>query len=332
MKANRLITIMLILQKRKKMRTQDLSQELGVSTRTIFRDLEELSANGFPIYCEHGPGGGVRIIEEYQGGVKTLTRDEIDALQIMRIPDPLTFLETGKTMQRAMLKLLSTLPEREEYSPNLYIDWNWWQQTGKVTEGRLEQVYDAVCQKTSLEVEFPLWNRMAFTQMIDPYGVVAKAGEWYLVYGVIGRCRMRRISELKIKRVTELRFEKPIGFNLESTWKRLCTEEESEYFSYRVSLRLLPEITQALMAPSWGIPYKIESIHEELDDSGRLEGILTYQNLIAARTHLLGWGNAVEVITPEPLRISLLDYAVQIKEIYNKSREGEKPSRPIHSY
>ncbi|MBA3073572.1 MAG: WYL domain-containing protein [Anaerolineae bacterium] len=318
MRADRLISIVLILQKQKKISAAKLAIDLGVSVRTIYRDLVVLSVNGFPIYAEHGPGGGVCIIDDFQGGIKTLTIDEVDAFQIMRIPDPLTSLETGKTMQRALLKMFSSLPNKTISSPNLYIDWNWWGHSKSVPGGKLEQVYTAVCNRLSLKVSFPLWNRMEFEQEIDPYGVVAKAGEWYLVYMNTGRCRMRRISDLRNITLTGKTFHRPDEFDLESTWKRLCLDEETSYFLYPVRIRVSPEIFQVLKQQVWGIPYQITEIVKPPDVSGWSMCTLGFENLLAARSHLLGWGNGVEVISPEALRASMLDFAQQINKVYQK--------------
>lgn len=316
MRADRLISIVLILQQRKKVNAEVLAEELGVSIRTIYRDLVVLSANGFPIFAEHGPGGGVCIVEDYQGGVKTLTREEVDALQMMSIPDPLTSLETGKTMQRALLKLFASLPDQPESSPDLYIDWNWWGYSKSVSGGKLEQIYKAVCARQTMHVSFPLWNRMEFEQDIEPYGVVAKAGEWYLVYAHAGRIRMKRISSLLSIEFTEVTFTRPVGFDLESEWKRLCLEEESDNYLYKVNIRLSPEVLPFLQDPIWGIPFHISIIESDPYEAGWRKCTLQYENLISARTHLLGLGGAVEVLSPEPLRISMLDFACQIQKAY----------------
>ncbi len=318
MRADRLISIVLLLQQRKKICADKLAEELGVSVRTIYRDLVVLSANGFPIYAEHGPGGGVCMIDEYQGGVKTLTVEEVDALQMMRIPDPLTSLETGKTMQRALLKLFASLPNQPERSPNLYIDWNWWGRSKSKEGSHLERIYNAVCNRQSLQVSFPLWNRMEFEQEIDPYGVVAKAGEWYLVYANAGRCRMRRISDFRNITVTSRTFIRPEDFDLESTWKRLCLEEEENYFLYVVEIRFSPELIPYLHEPTWGIPFRIQEISPDIEAHGWRRCTLAFENLATARNYLLGWGNAVEVISPLALRASIQDFAQQINMVYQE--------------
>ena len=318
MKADRLITILLLLQNRKRMTTHELAAEMGVSPRTIFRDLVALSSGGFPIYCEHGPGGGVRLVEEYQGNLKTLTRDEINALQLVRIPDPLTTLEAGKTLQRALLKVFSTLPDQAGNQSNLFIDWNWWTKSGNIPEGGLEQFYNAVCRQQKMVVAFPLWNRTEFSQEIEPYGIVAKAGEWYLVYHSSGRIRMRRITEIKILLITDIVFQKPTDFDLEKTWKELCISEESGFYSYPVKLRVSPAVEAILHDPCWGIPYLVKSVSKEHDANGWVECILSFAHIFAARTHLMGWGNAVEVLSPEALRQSILDFARQIQSSYSE--------------
>ena len=318
MKAERLISILLILQKYKKINTEELASELGVSVRTIFRDLTELSANGFPIYCEHGPGGGVRIIEEYKGGVKTLTKGEVEALKWLNIPEQLTLLDTGKTLQTAMMKVLGSFPDQGGQSQNLLIDWTWWRPSENVSKSKLEQLFDAVSRRQELHVVFPLWNRMDFAQDIEPYGIVAKAGEWYLVYYHALRFRMRRISDFSEIRLTGRTFIKPDSFDLEKTWKELCVNEESNYFSYTVELLVTVEIAKVVGLPAWGIPYKIREMDMMVDAEGWVHCKLDFENIIAARTHLLGWGNAVKVITPEALRYSLVDFAAQIMDVYSE--------------
>ena len=311
-----MISIMLLLQKRKRISTRELAEELGVSARTIFRDLVALGANGFPIYAEHGPGGGVCLIEEYHDGLKTLTIDEVDALQSMRIPDALTSLDAGKSLQRALLKMANALPSQSSTASTLFIDWNWWGQTGNVPKDRLELIHSAIQRCVSINVEFPFWNRTIFEQRIDPYGIVAKAGEWYLVYASAGRVRMRRINDLKKIQLTEKVFNRPEGFDLEAAWKTLCHEQEDDYYRYHVSLRVSPEIAAILGEPSWGVPFRVRSQGVEADDRGWMDCELEFENLIAARTHLLGWGSAVEVISPMELRLCLLDFARQIRGVY----------------
>ncbi len=317
MRADRLISIMLLLQKRKRITTHELAVELGVSTRTIFRDLVALGANGFPIYAEHGPGGGVCLIEEYRDGLKTLTVDEVDALQSMRIPDALTSLDAGKSLQRALLKMATATPSQRTAS-TLFIDWNWWGQTGLVPKDRLELIHSAINRCLKLQVEFPLWNRNIFSQQINPFGIVAKAGEWYLVYESAGRVRMRRIRDLKKIQLTEQTFIRPVDFDLEAAWKILCHEQEDDYYRYRVIVNVSPEIASIFEEPFWGVPFRVRSRAEEADARSWMLCELEFENLIAARAHLLGWGSAVEVLEPMELRLSLVDFARQIMGIYEQ--------------
>jgi predicted DNA-binding transcriptional regulator YafY len=127
---------------------------------------------------------------------------------------------------------------------------------------------------------------------------------------------MRRISVFQSIKVTRLKFDRPVDFDLETTWKRLSQEEETSYFTFIVNVRVMKSIVPILEEPSWGIAHQIVSLNQECDESGWCDGVLAYENLIAARTHLLGFGNAIEVISPEALRLSMIDFAEQIIKSY----------------
>ncbi len=93
------------------MTARDLASELEVSERTIYRDLTALSAAGVPVYAERGPGGGVRLVEEYRTTLTGLTPDETRALFMMSIPAPLAQLGLDDDFKAALLKLSASLPE-----------------------------------------------------------------------------------------------------------------------------------------------------------------------------------------------------------------------------
>jgi len=311
MKAERLISILLLLQTGKGIKTRDLAHQLGVTVRTIFRDLQELNANGFPIYSEHGPGGGVYLVEGYNAGIKTLTKDEVAALQWLRFPDTFSSAGSGRVLQHAVLKILSALPEQNRQQ-NLLVDWSWWEGSDAIARNNLEKIYEAVSQGQTIRVVFPLWNHMDFSQEIDPFGIVAKAGEWYLVYACSGRYRMRKISDfLEISKTGDY-FKKPVEFDLASVWNELCMKDQKGDLTYSVQLKISNKMFALMDKPSWGVPYRIRALDGSCDADGYHHCILDFENLIEARTFLLGWGNAVVVISPLALRTSLVDFARQV--------------------
>src|SRR5512143_835403 len=111
MRADRLLSLLLLLQARGRMSAQELAAELEVSERTIYRDISALSTSGVPVYSSRGPGGGVRLIEEYRTTLTGLTPEETRALFMMSIPAPLLQLGIGEKFKAALLKLSASLPE-----------------------------------------------------------------------------------------------------------------------------------------------------------------------------------------------------------------------------
>ena len=111
MRADRLLSLLMLLQARGQMSAQELADELEVSERTIYRDITALSSSGVPVYASRGPGGGVRLIEEYRTTLTAHLSEETRALFMMSIPAPLTQLGMGEKFKGALLKLSASLPD-----------------------------------------------------------------------------------------------------------------------------------------------------------------------------------------------------------------------------
>ena len=111
MRADRLLSILIMLQSRGKLTAQVLAKELEVSERTIYRDMDALSAAGVPVYCERGPGGGCALLESYRTNLTGLNRAEVRALFMLSIPAPLQQLGVDQDLRAALLKLSAAVPE-----------------------------------------------------------------------------------------------------------------------------------------------------------------------------------------------------------------------------
>ena len=185
MRADRLLSILMILQTRGKVTALALAEELEVSERTIYRDVEALSGAGVPLYAERGPGGGIALLEEYRTNLTGLNSDEARALFMLSIPSPLLQLGVGPDLTAAMFKLSAALPEsrrREQQAARqrIHLDAAWWGQSG-LPGPHLGVVQQAVWQDRRLRIVTRTLFGAEIELNVDPLGLVAKASEWYLV-------------------------------------------------------------------------------------------------------------------------------------------------------
>lgn len=322
MRADRLLSLLMLLQTRGQMSARELADELEVSERTIYRDVVALSTSGVPVYASRGPGGGVRLIEEYRTTLTGLTADETRALFTMSIPAPLVQLGMDETFRGALLKLSASLPDtrredEERTRQRILLDSSWWFQSEQDVPC-LQTIQQALFQdrRLRIKVRWDFFNT-EFEQDAEPYGLVAKANIWYLVYGRGGTPHVSRVSQIVEAEILPDVFVRPPEFQVEPFWERWCKEYESQPpFCARV--RIAPQALPMLAE------YVGDRARRELanspgpDADGWTTMELSFESLIAARSRLLGLGRAVEVLEPEALRTSLIDFAKQIVRFYEK--------------
>lgn len=320
MRADRLLSLLMLIQSRGQMTAQELADELEVSERTIYRDITALSASGVPIYASRGPGGGVRLIDEYRTTLTGLTPDETRALFMMSIPAPLMQLGMGEKFKGALLKLSASLPERQRADESrtrqrILLDSSWWFQAEQQVPC-LQTIQQALWQdrRLRIKVRWEFFNT-EFEQDAEPYGLVAKANICYLVYGCGGTPKVRRVSEIVEAELTPEGFTRPPEFELEAFWREWCRRYESQPpFCARV--RVAPEALP-MLAEYMGDRARGHLAQQHVPDAdGWVTLDLPFESFITARTRLLGLGRAVEVLEPESLRTSLIDFAEQIVGFY----------------
>jgi predicted DNA-binding transcriptional regulator YafY len=320
MRADRLLSLLMLIQSRGQMTAQELADELEVSERTIYRDITALSVSGVPIYASRGPGGGVRLIEEYRTTLTGLTPDETRALFMINIPAPLMQLGMGEKFKGALLKLSASLPERHRLDEvrtrqRILLDSSWWFQAEQQVPC-LQTIQQALWQDRRLQIKVR-WNFFdtEFEQEAEPYGLVAKANIWYLVYGCGGTPKVTRVSQIVAAVLTPEGFTRPPGFQLDAFWQQWCRDYESQP----------PFCARVRVAPG-ALPMLAEYVGDRARGQLSQRSIpgpdgwvildLPFESFITARSRLLGLGRAVEVLEPTSLRRSLIDFAEQIVEFY----------------
>lgn len=317
MRADRLLSFLMLLQLRGRMTAGELAVELGVSERTIYRDLEALSLAGIPLYAERGPGGGIALVDSYRTTLTGLTRAEARSLLALAIPDPLAALGVGRDLQAAIRKILASLPPatltEDACAPRVYLDWSGWQKTKPAGTG-LSQLYQAVCENRRVRIAYRMVNGIIIERDVDAYGLVAKAGAWYLVCAGSGKISFYRVEELLSLRLLDETFVLPADFSLEAAWKTLAERVDAGQDLYRATVRAAPQLREALPRIFAGQLRADEPL--VTDAQGWIHMRLSFQSYQEARQHLLGWGRAVEVLEPEQLRRGMLDYARQVAGLY----------------
>jgi predicted DNA-binding transcriptional regulator YafY len=309
------------------MTAEQLSQELEVSVRTIYRDLDALSAAGIPVYTERGPGGGCALMDHYRTNLTGMTEEELRALFMLSIPTPLAKLGFYQELKTALLKLSAALPASQQdkemqVRQRIHLDSSWWFQSEEPTPF-LPELHQAVWEDRKLLLTYKLRFRGELERIIEPYGLVAKAGIWYLVFKRDERFRILRISQIMNAQATDETFQRPRGFNLEACWEICCEDYEKNRPVYPVRMCIAPNFVPYLPL-YFGDPIReqIENASKH-NDQGWIELTLSFETLEQARDRILDFGRAVEVIEPEALRLSIIDFASQIFDFYKAKSKGD---------
>ncbi|MBK8985840.1 MAG: YafY family transcriptional regulator [Chloroflexi bacterium] len=319
MRADRLISLLMLLQTRGQMTAQELADRLEVSPRTIYRDLDALSTAGVPVYAERGPQGGCSLLDSYRTNLTGLTDKEVRALFMFTVPGLLADLGADKASQTALLKLTAVLPapfrpDVDKVRERILLDTAVWFQPEEPTPF-LPLVQGAVWQERRLRMTYRRGDGQWVKRLVDPYGLVAKANVWYMVAGAHHGTFTFRVSRIQEAEVSDSSFTRPSTFKLTDYWQTWCTRFEQEMAQYTVTLRVSPG----------GAPLVVQSFGEGMvslltaaaaGEDGWTEISLTFASAEDACRRLLGLGTAVHVIAPPELRRHLHTAALEVAAAY----------------
>jgi predicted DNA-binding transcriptional regulator YafY len=320
MRADRLISIIMLLQTRGRVTAREMAAEMEVSERTIYRDIDALSVAGIPVFSEYGPGGGFELLESYRSDLIGLNEHEIRALLMLSIPQPLKELGMGQELKGALLKLSTAIPGNKgetgfQYRQRIHLDSTPWSHSFEQVPF-LTTLHQASIQNRLVHIIY----RGAFDTEIDaiaaPFGLVAKTSIWYLVFECNARVRVIRIANVSEVSLLEDRFEPREDFLLPSFWETWCKTTEALRPTYPVKLRVSPELFELLRYHHGDLASETEYFENHTDNQVWLKITLSYESIEDARRSILSFGRAAEVIEPISLRMSVIDFAYQIKDLY----------------
>jgi predicted DNA-binding transcriptional regulator YafY len=320
MRADRLLSLLMLLQTQGRMTAQELAEELEVSERTIYRDIDVLSFAGVPVYAVRGPGGGCDLLDSYRVSLTGLNEEEVQALFMLSIPAPLAQLGVSQKLKTALLKLttaLSSASHRQEQWVNQRIHVDvvpWFQPEESVPH--LGTVHQAVCQDRRLQLTYQLPFEASASWLVDPYGLVTKAGVWYLICAREGKIRVYRVAKVIAAMLSEDHFDRPEDFDITAFWNTWCIEAEQSRPQYPVKVRATPELLPHLQR-HFGDSVRELDRQVGSQDEEWITLTLPFETFFAARNRILGYGRAIKVLDPEALRLSIMDFASQITALYS---------------
>ncbi len=241
MRASRLVTLLLLLQTRGQLTAAELATELEVSERTIHRDVYALSASGVPIYAERGPYGGIRLVDGYRTRLTGMTPDEAEALFLAGLPGPAAELGLGTVVAAAQLKVLASLPPElraraSRLVERFHLDAGDWFRTSQPVP-HLAAISDAVWSANRIAIDYERGDG-AVRRVLEPLGVVLKAGVWYVVARVDDQIRTYRVSRVVAAEPPGERFDRPVGFDLAAYWAESAAAFERDVPRVEVEVRV----------------------------------------------------------------------------------------------
>jgi predicted DNA-binding transcriptional regulator YafY len=319
MRADRLFSIVLLLQSHRLLTARSLAERLEVSERTILRDMEALSAAGVPVVAERGAGGGWSLLGEYRTNLTGLSEAEAQALFVTRPARLLADLKLEKAAEGALLKLLAALPTAyrrgaEQARRRIHLDVSGWQRAEEAAP-LLHVLQDAVWQERRLRMRYGREGYDARERVVDPLGLVAKGSVWYLVAGVGDEVRSYRASRVAAAELLDEACRRPEGFDLAEFWERSAAEFRATRPRYRVVARVREDVVFRL--PFGGRFARIEETGEA-DADGWVRVALRFDVEEMACEFALGFGTQLEVLEPAPLREKVLEMARAVVNVYEQ--------------
>ncbi|MFI9591523.1 helix-turn-helix transcriptional regulator [Nonomuraea sp. NPDC052265] len=314
MRAARLMSLVLLLQARGGMTAAELAKELEVSERTVHRDVLALSEAGVPVYADRGRGGGYRLLDGYRTRLTGLDRAEAEALFLSGVPAALREMGLEEVAATARIKAAAALSPSLRDAPataaqRFHLDAPGWYAGDVPPPPALAPLARAVWNDLPVTVVYK-----ERTRELEPYGLVLKAGAWYLVARLGERFLIFRVDRMGDVRVREPRFERDADFDLAAFWAGQAAEFSRSLLRDVITLRLTAAGRRILRYVA--DPAALDDALASLQPDGTVR--LAVESVEVAYTQVLRFGPEAEVLAPAELRDLVADAAARTAALYGR--------------
>ncbi|MFI7606407.1 helix-turn-helix transcriptional regulator [Micromonospora sp. NPDC049366] len=322
MRASRLVSLLLLLQSRGRMTAPELAAALEVSIRTVYRDVEALSASGVPVYAERGPTGGYRLLDGYRTRLTGMTAEEAEALFLAGVPGPAGELGLGSVLAAAELKLRAALPAEladrgGRIRQRFHLDAPTWFREPEPTP-HLAALADAVWSGRQVRMRYRRWRTpREVERTVAPLGLVLKAGRWYLVATVDGQARTYRVGAILELTVLDAPVDRPDGFDLAHCWREHADRYEQGVYRAEARVRMTVSALESMthvFPPA--MTRAARAAAGEPDADGWLLTTVPIESVKHGHIELLKLGAEVEVLAPAELRERFTGTAHRLAALY----------------
>ena len=301
MKADRLLSALLLLQAHGRMAERELAERLEVSQRTAHRDMEALCASGIPLVAHRGAQCGWELEKGWRTRVPGLDDAELRAL-LMTQPGTLGDTRMKAAAERAFDKLVASLSpqmrlQAEAMRARLYVDPTGWR-PGSEDWSALPVVQEALARDAKLTFSYTKTDGSARTRTVDPLGLVSKQTAWYLVARTPEGMRTFRVSRMREAVALAMGFERPKKFDLARWWQQSTERLQAAKERFIAILALSPE---AVVSLELWIAMRPATVKESLPTDWKACSV-EFDSSYAARFVSLGLGAGARVLAPEILK------------------------------
>lgn len=335
MRASRLLSLQMLLETRGRMSATALADALEVSVRTLYRDVDQLSAAGVPIYAERGRHGGFALLPGWKTTLTGLTPSEAQAVFLSGLPGPAQDLGLGGDVEGARLKLLAALPagwrdDAQRVSARLHLDPVDWYRESEPTP-HLTAVAAAVWNGHQIRMRYESWTDTV-ERTVSPLGLVLKAGVWYLVAQPVapagvaaapgagtakGGPRTYRVSSIRAATALATAVRRPARFDLPGYWAASIQRFESEIYTGQAQVLATPAGLQGLRALSSAVARAVAAAPApSRRPDGRVAVTLPIESVEHACGQLMRLSPQVEVLRPAALRRALVQRLRDTARLY----------------